>query len=124
MLYSQQKHPSFIIKLPAASDYAPLSKKSRALATELGISANPLRLAQFSFNLVSSIVSSIIPLAIRATKNSKDREAVREIVAMLNNRFYQARDAYYSSITLGMIQVRQSASGNVGWPLQLIGNTC
>jgi hypothetical protein len=78
---------------------------SRALATQLGVSANPLRLAQFSYNLVSSIVSSVIPLAIRATQSkNKDTEAVREIVAMLNNRLYQARDAYYSAITLGMVQ--------------------
>lgn len=80
----------------------------RALATDLGISANPLRLAQFSYNLVSSIVSSVIPLAIRATRNPDDKEAVREILAMLNNRLYQARNAYYSSVTLGMIQVSYS----------------
>ena len=78
---------------------------SRAIATQLGISANPMRLAQFSYNLVSSIVASVIPLAIRATQNPLDTEASREILAMLNNRVYQARDAYYSSITLGMIQV-------------------
>jgi hypothetical protein len=54
---------------------------------------------------VASVVSSVIPLAIRATQSkNKDTEAVREIVAMLNNRLYQARDAYYSAITLGMVQ--------------------
>jgi hypothetical protein len=27
------------------------------------------------------------------------------MVAMLNNKMYQTRDAYYASITLGMVQV-------------------
>lgn len=87
----------------------------RALASQLGISANPLRVAQFSYNLVASIVSSIIPLAVRATRNSGDTEAVREILAMLNNRLYQARDAYYSSVTLGMTQACNGVSLMLGF---------
>lgn len=76
----------------------------KAMANELAISANPLRMAQFSYDLVSSIVADIIPLAIRATHDSRDREAVREILAVFNNKIYQARDAYYGAITLGMMQ--------------------
>ena len=77
----------------------------KAMANEIAISANPLRMAQFSYNLVTSIVADIIPLAIRATKDSRDKEAIREILAVFNNKLYQARDAYYGAITLGMIQV-------------------
>lgn len=78
--------------------------KCRALANELAISANPLRVAQFSYNLVASVISGIIPLSIRLSKNPNDKDAAREMLAMFNNKLYQARDAYYASITLGMVQ--------------------
>lgn len=77
----------------------------RAMANEIAISANPLRMAQFFYDLVMSTVADIIPLAVRATQDSRDREAVREILAVFNNKLYQARDAYYGAITLGMMQV-------------------
>ena len=76
-----------------------------AMANELAISANPMRLAQFSYNLIASTISDILPLAVKAGKDSRNREVVREILAVLNNKLYQARDAYYGSVTLGMIQV-------------------
>jgi hypothetical protein len=68
------------------------------------MSANPLRIAQFSYNLVASVISGIIPLSIRLGKNPDDMDAARSMLAMLNNKMYQARDAYYASITMGMIQ--------------------
>ena len=76
----------------------------RALANEIAISASPIRIAQFSYYLVASVISGIIPLSIRLDRNSNDKDAAREMLAMLNNKFYQARDVYYSSITLGMVQ--------------------
>jgi hypothetical protein len=76
----------------------------RALANEIAISASPIRLAQFSYNLIASVISGIIPLSIRLGRNSNDKDAAREMLTMLNNKFYQARDVYYSSITLGMVQ--------------------
>jgi hypothetical protein len=75
------------------------------MANELAISSNPLRLAQFSYNLIASVISGIIPLSIRMGKNPKDVGAFREMRVMLTNKMYQARDAYYASITLGMVQV-------------------
>jgi hypothetical protein len=75
-----------------------------SLANELAISANPLRLAQFSYNLIASVITGIIPLSIRLGKNPNDMDAAREMIAMLNNKMYQARDSYYASITLGMVQ--------------------
>jgi hypothetical protein len=77
------------------------------MANDLAISANPMRLAQFSYNLIASVVSGIIPLSIRLGQNRKDVSAGREMLAMLTNKMYQARDAYYASITLGMVQVIQ-----------------
>ena len=74
------------------------------MANELAISANPLRMAQFSYNLVASVIAGIIPLSIRLGKNPGDTLASREMLAMLNNKIYQAREAYYASITLGMVQ--------------------
>lgn len=59
------------------------------MANGLAISANPLRVAQFSYNLVASIISAIIPLSIRMTKNPGDVQASREMLAMLNNKMYQ-----------------------------------
>jgi len=75
-----------------------------ALANEMAISANPLRMAQFSYNLVASIVTGIIPLSIRLTKNPRDVDAGRQMLAMFNDKLYKARDAYYAAITLGMVQ--------------------
>ena len=75
------------------------------MANELAISANPLRLAQFSYNLVASVISGIIPLSIRLGKNPKDVGIAREMRVMFTNKMYQARDAYYAAITLGMVQV-------------------
>lgn len=74
------------------------------MANDLAISANPMRMAQWSYNLVASVISGVIPLSIRAAKN-KDSSAMREMMAMFSNKLYQARDAYYASITLGMVQV-------------------
>ena len=76
---------------------------SRTLANQLAISANPMRMAQFSYSLVASMISGIIPLAIRARQDSGDTQAKREMLAMFSNKMYQARDAYYASITLGMV---------------------
>lgn len=83
-----------------------LPMADRAMANEMAISANPMRMAQFSYDLITSIVSDIIPLAIRASKESRDKEVVREILAVFNNKLYQAREAYYGAITLGMMQAR------------------
>jgi hypothetical protein len=70
----------------------------------MAMSANPLRVAQFSYNLVASVISGIIPLSIRLGKNPNDMDAARSMLAMLNNKMYQARDAYYASVTMGMVQ--------------------
>jgi hypothetical protein len=81
----------------------PMAKS--AMANEIAISANPMRMAQFTYNLVATTISDILPLAVRAGKDSRNKEVIREILAVFNNKIYQARDAYYGSITLGMIQV-------------------
>jgi len=76
----------------------------RALANEIAISTSPIRIAQFPYNLITLVISGIIPLSIRLGRNSNDKDTAQEMLAMLNNKFYQARDVYYSSITLGMVQ--------------------
>ena len=63
-----------------------------------------MRVAQWGYNFLTSIISGIIPLSIRLGKNPNDKDAEREMLSMLNNKLYQARDAYYASITLGMVQ--------------------
>jgi hypothetical protein len=88
----------------------------RALANNITISANPLRLAQFPYNLVASVISCIIPLWIRPRDNNpNDKDAAREMLAMFNNKLYQARDVYYSSITLGMVQGCNSIALMLGY---------
>ena len=62
-----------------------------------------MRVAQWGYNFLASIISGIIPLSIRLGKNANDKDAEREMLSMLNNKLYQARDAYYASITLGMV---------------------
>ena len=63
-----------------------------------------MRVAQWGYNFLTSIISGIIPLSIRLGKNPNDKDAGRAMLSMLNNKLYQARDADYASITLGMVQ--------------------
>lgn len=76
---------------------------------------NPLRLTQFSYNLVASVVSAIIPLSIRLGKNSGDVDAARQMLAVLYDKLYQAREVYHASITLGMVQGCNGVSLMLGY---------
>jgi hypothetical protein len=82
-----------------------IAHNNRAAANDLAISMNPMRVAQFSYNLLASTITAIIPLAVRRTKNPRDMDALREILAVFNNKLYQAREVFYASVTLGMVQV-------------------
>ena len=63
-----------------------------AMANELAISANPMRMAQFSYDLVASVVSEIIPLAIRAGKDSRHVPGVsRWCLFITRKKFYVHR---------------------------------
>jgi hypothetical protein len=64
---------------------------------------------------VASVITSIIPLSIHLGKNPKDVDASRQMLAMFNNKLYQARDAYYTSVTLGMVQGCNGASLMLGY---------
>jgi hypothetical protein len=75
-------------------------------SSSLLVASNPVKMAQFSYQLVTGCISDIIPLAIRIQRNKKDAEAVRELVALFTNRLFQARDGYYQSVTKGVLQVR------------------
>jgi hypothetical protein len=74
-------------------------------SSSLMVSSNPVRMAQFSYQLVTGCISDIIPLSIRIQRNNRDTDAVRELVTLFMNRLYQARDAYYQSVTIGVLQV-------------------
>jgi hypothetical protein len=74
-------------------------------SSSLMVSSNPVRMAQFSYQLVTGCVSDIIPLSIRIQRNNRDTDAVRELVTLFMNRLHQARDAYYQSVTIGVLQV-------------------
>ena len=83
--------------------------------SRVSITPNPLRLAQFSYKLVTGAITDLIPLFIRVDRNPKDTAAAREILALLTNRIYDTRDAYYASVTLGMLQACNGLSLMVGF---------
>lgn len=85
-------------------------------ASAVTISTNPLRVAQFSYRLVTGVIVDLIPLFIRVQQSDgRDIDATREILFILNNHFYNAREGYYSSVTLGMLQGCNALSLIVGY---------
>jgi hypothetical protein len=68
-----------------------------------GMAMNGLRVAQFSYNLITSCITRLIPLIIRVDRIN-DMQAAREILQILNNQLYDARGAYYNAITKSSLQ--------------------
>ena len=75
------------------------------VSSSLIVSSNPIRMAQFSYQLVTGCIADIIPLFVRIQRNSGDSDAVRQLVALFMNRLYQAKDSYEQSVTRGVMQV-------------------
>jgi hypothetical protein len=71
----------------------------------LAVTSNPVKMAQFSYQLVVGCITDIIPLAIRVDRNPSDIDAIRALLLLFMNRVFQARDAYYQSITQGVMKV-------------------
>lgn len=68
------------------------------------VTMNPLRVARFSYRLVTGAIADVIPLAVRVDRDSRDTQAVRGILYAFTNRLYESRQEYYAGITLGMLQ--------------------
>jgi len=85
-----------------------------ASSSALMISSNPVRLAQFSYQLVVGCIADIIPLAIRVDQ-VRDQEAARSLIALFMNRLFQARDGYYQSVTQGTLQACSGLSLMIGF---------
>jgi hypothetical protein len=68
------------------------------------VASNPVKMAQFSYQLVTGCVSDLVPLFLRIDRNHDDVDAARSLVTLFVNRLFQARDAYYQSITQGVMQ--------------------
>jgi hypothetical protein len=68
------------------------------------ITTNPVKMAQFSYQLVAGTVSDLIPLFLRLDRNSNNQDAERSMVTLFVNRLFQSRDAYYESVTQGVLQ--------------------
>jgi hypothetical protein len=84
-------------------------------STGVQVAANPVRIAQFSYQLIVGCVADIIPLSIRLQRNSNDQDAARQLVALFMNRLFQARDSYYESVTQGMLQGCSGLSLMIGF---------
>jgi hypothetical protein len=85
-----------------------------ASSSALMLSSNPVRMAQFSYQLVTGCIVDIIPLALRVDRYG-DQEAGRELVALFINRLFQARDGYYQSVTQGILQGCSGLSLMIGF---------
>lgn len=68
------------------------------------VTSNPVKMAQFSYQLVAGCVSDLLPLFVRIARNSNDHDAANSIITLFVNRVFQARDAYYESVTQGVLQ--------------------
>jgi uncharacterized protein YqgC (DUF456 family) len=79
------------------------------------LSSNPVKMAQFSYGLVVGCIADIIPLSVRISQNSNDRDAVRSLVSLFMNRLFQARDGYYQSVTQGILQGCSGVSLIIGY---------
>ena len=67
-------------------------------------------MAQFSYQLVTGCIADIIPLYVRIQRNTRDADAARALVALFMNSLFQARDAHYQSVTIGVLQVSELIS--------------
>jgi hypothetical protein len=80
-----------------------LTMHNRLQVFSMQLKVNPLRMFQFSYNLVTGGIVDLIPLFIRADlSDGRDTHAARQILQVFTNRLYIARDDYYQSVTQTM----------------------
>ena len=113
-----------LIKAIRSANYSSLSRTvfpnmPTAASASLLVSSNPVRVAQFSYELITGCISDIIPLAIRIDKNSGDTDAVRALVALFMNRLYQVRTIFYQLNYRGY--KRAYASHELGFGIITLG---
>jgi hypothetical protein len=66
--------------------------------------SNPLRVARFSYGLIASTISDVIPLAIRINRDKNDNTATKELLRILTNKLYESKERYYNGITMSLMQ--------------------
>lgn len=79
------------------------------------VTASPLRVARFSYAMVSGAVADAIPLAIRLERDARDRPAARQLLRVFSDRFYAGKDGYYRSVTSSLLQACAGASLTLGY---------
>jgi hypothetical protein len=77
---------------------------SRIFSAASFVSSSPLRMARFSYGLVTGSLADVIPLAIRLQRDKGDTLATREILQVLTNNLYESRDRYENLITRSLLQ--------------------
>jgi hypothetical protein len=92
----------------------PLSMSSVLPSAGALMLTNSLRMTQFTYNLITSCITRLIPLMIRIDKNN-DMRAVREILQILTGQLYDARNGYYNAITKGSLQGCSGVSLMMGY---------
>lgn len=88
-LLTSFKMPISEVQVGVMSSIMPAGAKMFSASSFLTVS--PLRVAAFSYNLITDSISEIIPLAIKADRNKKDKTALREILFILTNNLYESR---------------------------------
>ena len=74
------------------------------------VTVNPLRVARFSYRLITGAISDAIPIAIRINRDKsagirpQDSTATRELIRVLINRLYESKVNYRKDITDSLMQ--------------------
>lgn len=75
-----------------------------AASTSLVVSSNPVKVAEFSYELITGCIMDVIPLIIRETNNPNDQDASRALLSIFMNRLHQSKDGYDRAVTQGVLQ--------------------
>jgi hypothetical protein len=74
------------------------------VSVAMSLSVNPLRMARWSYRLVTGWITDLIPLLIRIQKDSKDQAAIRDVVHMMSNHVLDSKREFVGEVLLGMKQ--------------------
>ena len=108
-LMPNQAYSSFIrsVRLPAKEIsnnimQGVLSMNPIGSLARVTTSTNPLRLAHWSISVITSTIVDLIFML--ANADLTDPRVMRRIISVLTNRLYDAKDGFYSSVVLGLMQ--------------------
>jgi hypothetical protein len=108
------------VKLPIA-DFGISALKSLSIISPITtsiVAPNPIRIAQFSYNFLTDMITQLIPLAIKIDRNPNDVASSRELINLFSTHILELggpNGKFFNSVTLGMLDGCSSISLMIGY---------